>query len=134
MKAFECRMCGECCYGEGGIYLGENEQEKLARFLSIPSKDLFSLYLEERNGRVYVRVGEDNFCIFYEKGVGCAIHPVKPDRCSLWPYYPANIADEETWNMAKLACRGLNRECSFDDFLREARSTAGTAPKDSEDG
>ncbi|MDZ7699508.1 MAG: YkgJ family cysteine cluster protein [Deltaproteobacteria bacterium] len=122
MKAFECRMCGECCYGEGGIYLSRNEQERLARFLSISREDLFSGYLEERNGRVYIRVGADNFCIFYRKGVGCTIHPVKPERCALWPYYPANITDEDTWVLAKLACRGLNRECAFDDFVREARS------------
>lgn len=133
MKAFECRMCGECCYGEGGIYLSQKEQDRLARFLSIPKRHLFPRYVEERNGRIYVRVGEDNFCVFYEKGVGCTIHSVKPDRCSLWPFYPANVADEETWNMAKLACRGLNRECSFDDFVREARSATGTTPKDSED-
>ena len=24
MRAFECKMCGTCCYGEGGIFVEEN--------------------------------------------------------------------------------------------------------------
>ncbi|MGM0426311.1 MAG: YkgJ family cysteine cluster protein [Thermodesulfobacteriota bacterium] len=120
MKAFECRMCGECCYGEGGIYLTGDEQKALARFLDISLEMLFKIYLEQRNGRMYIRTGTDHYCIFYKKGAGCAIHPVKPLRCALWPYYSANVTDRETWEMAKTACRGLNRECSFEDFVREA--------------
>lgn len=121
MKAFECRMCGECCYGEGGIYVTGEEQEALARFLDIPLKALCHTYLEQRNGRTYIRTGMDHYCIFYRKGVGCTIHPVKPQRCALWPYYPANVRDRETWELAKLTCRGLNRECAFEDFVQEAQ-------------
>jgi Fe-S-cluster containining protein len=69
-----------------------------------------------------VATGEDNFCIFYEEGKGCRIHPVKPARCSLWPYYPANVKDRETWEMAKLACRGIDRKCSFEEFVRESKA------------
>lgn len=122
MNAFECRMCGECCYGEGGIYLSKAEQEALARFLNVSLKGLYHTYLEERNGRIYIRTGPDQYCIFYKKKTGCTIHPVKPRRCALWPYYPANVADKETWELAKLACRGLNRECTFEAFVQEARA------------
>jgi Fe-S-cluster containining protein len=115
-------MCGDCCYGEGGIFLAEKEQEKIARFLGVSREGFLSRFCEQKHGRIYIKTGENNFCIFYEKGKGCAIHPVKPARCSLWPYYPANINDKDTWGMAKWACRGINRECSFEEFVMESKS------------
>jgi Fe-S-cluster containining protein len=122
MTAFDCKMCGDCCYGQGGIFLEGHEKERIARFLGISTPDFLSWFCEERNGRTYVTTGEDRFCIFYEKGKGCRIHPVKPARCTLWPYYPANVKDRETWETAKLACRGIDRECSFEEFVRESQT------------
>ena len=115
-------MCGECCYGEGGIFMKTEEQTRIAKFLGLKFEDFLSKFTEERNGRIYAKVGVDNFCIFFKKGKGCAIHPVKPARCELWPYYPANITDRETWDNAKLACRGINRDCSFEEFVKESRT------------
>jgi len=115
-------MCGDCCYGKGGIFMNEEEQKRIAVFLKISADDFLSRFCEERNGRIYAKTGEDNFCIFYQRGKGCAIHPVKPARCSLWPYYSANVNDEETYEMAKLACRGINRECSFEEFVRQSKT------------
>lgn len=100
------------------------EQKRIAAYLEIKADDFLSRFCEKRNGIIYVRAGEDNFCIFYRKGKGCAVHPVKPHRCSLWPYYNANVNDEETWDLAKLACRGINRECSFQEFVNQSK-TAG---------
>lgn len=128
MKAFDCKKCGDCCYGEGGIFMEVEEQKKIAESLNLDLEDFLTEYTQKRNGRTYAKVGADNFCIFFEKGNGCTIHTVKPARCELWPYYPANVADRDTWNHAKLACRGINRECSFEDFVKEA-PTGGTTKK-----
>ncbi len=120
MKAFDCKMCGECCYGEGGIFMDTAEQDRVADFVGLKLEDFLEKYTEKRHGRTYARVGATNFCIFFEKEKGCTIHPVKPARCELWPYFPANVADRETWNVAKLACRGINRDCSFEDFVKSS--------------
>jgi len=124
MTVFECKMCGDCCYGEGGIFLMDDEKQRISQFLEMTLPHFMERFCEERNGRTYLGTGEDGFCIFYDKGKGCRIHPVKPARCALWPYYPANVADKDTWEMAKLACRGLDRDCSFEDFVREAQTAA----------
>ncbi len=120
MKAFDCKMCGECCYGIGGIYMEEKEQQRIAEYLALDPDTFLSKYAEKRNGRIYAGVGTDNYCIFFEAGKGCAVHPVKPARCRLWPYFPANVADRETWDLAKLACPGISRDCSFEDFVNES--------------
>jgi Fe-S-cluster containining protein len=123
MTAFDCKRCGDCCYGEGGIFLEEDEKERISRFLGISTMDFLGRFCEERNRRTYVTTGEDHFCIFYAKGKGCRIHPVKPARCALWPYYPAHVNDKETWEAAKWACRGIDRECSFEEFVRESQTS-----------
>ena len=128
MKAFDCKMCGECCYGVGGIFMEVDEQKRIAEYLGLKLEDFLKDYTEKRNGRIYAGVGSDHFCIFFKNKKGCAIHPVKPARCELWPFFPANVADPETWDVAKLACRGINRDCSFEDFVRESPN-GGTIKK-----
>ena len=128
MKAFDCKMCGECCYGAGGIFMETDEQKRIAEYLGLKLEDFLAGFTEKRNGRIYAGVGSDNFCIFFKNKKGCTIHSVKPARCELWPYFPANVADRETWDVAKLACRGINRDCSFEDFVRESPN-GGTIKK-----
>jgi Fe-S-cluster containining protein len=120
MKAFECRICGECCFGEGGIFVGEEEAERIAVFLGVTSSEFTSQFCEERNGRLYIRTGEDGFCLYYDKEKSCLIHPVKPDRCSLWPFFPANVHDKDAWELAKEACPGINPDCPYEEFVRQA--------------
>ena len=120
MKAFECKQCGECCYGEGGIFVDPDEIKKQARFLGLEMDAYISKYCEKRKRGYYITVGDDGNCIFFKKGKGCIIHQVKPSICSLWPFFPANVRDEESWEMAKEACPGIIPESSFEDFLREA--------------
>lgn len=121
MEAFTCRMCGNCCYGEGGIYLTKEEIDTISNFLKIDSEEFLSQYCEKKHGRIYIGTGPLNFCIFFYKGKGCMIHPVKPERCSLWPYYLAIIKDKDNWDLAKYACPGINRDCSFEEFVRQSK-------------
>lgn len=105
-----------------------DEQKRIAEYLGLKLEDFLKDYTEKRNGRIYAGVGSDNFCIFFKNKTGCTIHPVKPARCELWPYFPANVSDRETWDVAKLACRGINRDCSFEDFVKESPN-GGTIKK-----
>jgi Fe-S-cluster containining protein len=123
MTAFECQMCGECCYGEGGILVTDQEISRIARFLKIGSRVFVSRYCEQRNGRLSIRTGPDNFCIFFNRTTGCRIHPVKPRPCSLWPYYPAIVNDRENWEMAKDACPGISRDGSFEEFVKQSKQS-----------
>ena len=120
MKAFECRMCGNCCYGEGGIFLEEKQPEQIARFLGIAAPEFVDQYCEERHGRHYIKTGPDKRCLFYNEKESCLIHPVKPARCNLWPFYPAIMRDEDGWKEAQDACPGINPDCSFEEFVRQS--------------
>jgi len=113
-------MCGDCCYGEGGILIEENEMKNIPYFLWISPHEFSARFCEKRNSRLYLKTGSNNFCIFYDRDRGCLIHFAKPRRCSSWPFYPAIVNDKETWEMAKDACPGMNQSCSFEEFVRQA--------------
>ncbi len=121
MKAFECLQCGECCYGEGGIYMDDEEIEKIARFLEMTPEAFISQSCERNNGRIHIKTGPDNFCLYYDAEKSCLIHPVNPKPCSLWPFYPAIVNDKDNWELAKDACPGINPHCPFEEFVRQSR-------------
>ena len=120
MKAFNCKMCGDCCYGEGGITLKTEEVERIADFLGISSRSFAARYCETRHGRLSIKTGTNRFCVFFEQR-GCLIHPVKPRVCASWPFYPANVTDKGSWELAKDACPGINRDCEFAEFVRQSQ-------------
>ncbi len=121
MKAFQCKMCGTCCFGKGGISVQGDEIERIADFLEITPEFFLSDYCVEKYGVFSIKTGTDRFCIFYKNGKGCLIHHVKPGVCARWPFFPALLKDRDNWEMAKDTCPGLNPECSFEDFIRESK-------------
>ena len=121
MKAFECKQCGACCHGKGGIFVEGDEIPRIAAFLGISPEEFLSTRCYFRNGRHYIECGEDGFCIFYDRERQCTIHPVKPGPCRLWPFYAALLEDPDNWNMAKDGCPGINPDSSFEEFRRQWR-------------
>ena len=121
MKAFECKMCGECCYGKGGIKVSDKEIARISDFLGIDPDKFQSKYCELINRQLMLVTGEDGFCIFFDRKKQCLIHKVKPDICYLWPFYEANISDEYNWSLAKEACPGINPDATFEEFVKQGR-------------
>ena len=121
MKAFDCKKCGKCCYGEWGIHVNADEREQIARFLGMDPESFKEQYCREKHGRLYIKAGPDNFCVFFNKKKQCLIHAVKPVTCSQWPYYPAIVKDEHTLEGAKNACPGINPESTFSEFVSQAK-------------
>jgi len=121
MKAFDCRRCGECCYGEGGIIVNREEAGRIAAFLEIGAGRFIQRYCEVRHGRWHLKTGPDRYCLFLDRGKGCRIHPVKPAVCSLWPFFPAILKDREKWETSKDACPGISRDCTFEDFVAQSK-------------
>ena len=114
-------MCGDCCYGEGGIFVQRDEIEKIADFLGIRPASFVTQFCHQKDGKISIKTGTDKFCVFYDKEKNCVIHPVKPSPCSSWPFYPSLLKDADNWEMAKDACPGINPDCSFEEFVRQSR-------------
>ena len=120
-KAFVCRMCGNCCYGKGGIIVKSDEVERISRSMELGPEPFRSDYCTETDGTLSIISGKDGFCIFYDETEKCLINTVKPEICSLWPFFPANIKDKDSWELVKDACPGINKECSFEEFVKQSK-------------
>lgn len=117
--AFECRMCGHCCHGEGGIIMSAKDQKRLAEYLNISVEELLDQHSEFRNGKASLRTGDDGFCIFFREG--CSVHPGRPDICRAWPFFRGNLVDTLSWEMIQEYCPGVNPKAGHVEFVRQGK-------------
>lgn len=117
--AFDCRMCGHCCEGKGGIVVSPSDLQRLCDFLRMPADAVIAAYGEQAGDKLKIRCGEDGYCIFFRQGKGCIVHEGKPSICKAWPFFRGNIEDPESLTLAKDFCPGINPDISHEDFARE---------------
>jgi len=117
--AFTCQMCGQCCQGQGGIVVTNEEQQAIANFLNLTVGEFRNRYIYTRADKDFIRTNEQRFCIFFKKSSGCLIHPVKPKVCQAWPFFRGNLVDKTSWEMAKEYCPGICHDVSFEEFVHQ---------------
>ena len=117
--AFDCRMCGHCCHGEGGIVMTDKDVTRLAAHLDIPVSELVKKHTVDKGGKRHLVTGEDGYCRFFSQG--CGVHPGRPDICRAWPYFRGNLIDELSWKMIQEYCPGVNDAAGHDEFVRQGK-------------
>ena len=115
---FQCRMCGDCCEGRGGIVVSPADLIRLAAHLAMPAETVTRRYCEHAGGKLKIRCGDDGYCIFFRKGRGCGVHEGKPAICRAWPFFRGNIEDPGSLGMAKEFCPGINPKVTHAAFAR----------------
>lgn len=121
VTAFECRMCGHCCHGEGGIVMSAKDRTRLAALLGLTEDTMLETYAEQRGGKWQVITGEDGYCIFFREGKGCEVHPGRPDICRAWPFFRGNLIDSGSWEMIQEYCPGVNPKAGHEEFVRQGK-------------
>ncbi len=119
--AFSCQRCGHCCHGEGGIILKPSDAERLAAHLGLTRAELLERYGADKGSKPNLKTGPDGYCVFFEQGVGCGVHPARPDICRAWPFFRGNLVDEASWEMVQDYCPGINPEAGHAEFVRQGR-------------
>ncbi len=117
-EVFACAMCGHCCEGEGGIVLAASDQQRLADHLDMAPEAMLRRFAVVSGGKHHLVSGPDGFCIFYEEGKGCAVHPARPDVCRAWPFFRGNLLDPGSLAMAKEDCPGIATDATHAAFQR----------------
>ncbi len=116
-EIFECKMCGNCCTGEGGIIVTIEEIKRISSYLDVEEREFIEKFLTKTPEEKYsIKIGEKGYCIFFDPHVGCTIHKVKPDICTAWPFFRGNLEDENSFLMAKEYCPGICRDIEFNKF------------------
>ncbi len=121
-STFDCRMCGHCCEGSGGIIVSPKDLERLCSHFNISATEFQSQYGTITNRPLTVRSADNGNCIFFEKGKGCSVHNSKPDICRAWPYFRGNMVDDQSLYLAKHFCPGIKRDIAHKDFIEEGKN------------
>ena len=119
MHVFECKMCGQCCNGRGGIVLSNTDLDRLARHFQMETHEFIAAYGVRENKRLKLKQSASGFCAFFREGNGCSVHQVKPDVCRAWPFFRGNLEDAISFEMAKTYCPGIPRNCVHQDFVAQ---------------
>lgn len=119
VEEFDCKGCGHCCEGAGGIIVTPREIARLSEFLDMAVEKFERQYAEQVNGKTRVRTGESGRCVFFTEGIGCGVHPAKPDVCRAWPFFRGNLVDPVSLGLAKEYCPGIPKDISFENFVKQ---------------
>ena len=109
-SVFNCRMCGHCCEGKGGIIVSPADLTRLAAHLQQSPDSVVESFCERIGGKLKIRCGEDGYCVFFRQGSGCGVHEGKPAICRAWPFFRGNIEDPASLAMP---AGGKMRSSSF---------------------
>jgi hypothetical protein len=121
-SVFQCRQCGDCCAGRGGIHVKPREVEEMAALLALPVAEFCRRYVEASGLGPRLTVADHGSCVFLLEGNLCRVHPVKPFICRQWPFLPILLVEPDELEHAKGACPGINPDCRHEDFVEEALS------------
>ncbi len=119
IQAFDCKRCGHCCHGEGGIIMTPKDRQRLADHLGLPVEKMVEKYSETVNGKIRLQSREDGYCVFFNDG--CGVHPGRPDICRAWPFFRGNLIDEMSWEMIQDYCPGINKEAGHKQFVIQGK-------------
>ncbi len=106
--------CGDCCsgkHGPGAVWLGREEVERLAAYLSLTVRELRHRYLRRLGGRTSLRERANFDCVFYRPGEGCSVYEARPLQCRTYPFWGRILAGRVTWADEAEKCPGID----FDD-------------------
>jgi len=128
-SVFNCRRCGECCRGEGGIYIRPEEVAGPARLLDLSEKAFIAEYTEPRYGQLALKTNEEGFCLMQDPKTGaCRIHAYKPPMCRDWPFFYGILGNRDGFEAAKQACPGIAAEASWEEFVQYHRRYIRSMP------
>lgn len=106
---FACQPgCTRCCEVTGYVYLTESDLRSTAAFLGMTAAAFEKRYVVRFKHSLRLRKPRAKQCHFLAAG-GCAIHPVKPVQCRLYPFWPELVEDRKAWRREGRSCPGIGK-------------------------
>lgn len=120
---FSCTQCGDCCTGEPGyVWINDREIKEIAKFLGTSETEVRTYYGRKDNKGITLREKSNGDCVFFEKGKGCTIYPVRPTQCRTWPFWRGNVETPADWERTCQVCPGSGQGqlISAEEIVRRA--------------
>ena len=106
---FECQPgCTVCCQQKGFVYLTEQDLPLIAHYLGMTPQDFEKRYVYRTRNLRRLRTPRVTRCHFLRLE-GCAIHPVKPTQCRIFPFWPELVESARQWHRTGSWCPGIGK-------------------------
>ena len=91
----ECKRCGGCCQYCNPISLDNHDCQVIAKFLDKTNRRIKEKYIfEDKKKKSFaIKKKKEDYCPFYEEGIGCSIYDARPSACRTFPYIQNNIIE-----------------------------------------
>jgi len=108
---FSCLGCGRCCRGEpGAIWVSGTNIVEAAEATGLEPADFERIFVTRRWKRPSLREKPNGDCVMYEReGDRCGIYNVRPEQCSLFPFWPSVLRSRAEWQKASRSCPGIGQ-------------------------
>ena len=108
---FDCTRCQRCCRIDPGVVLlSQHDLDQLADYLNLPPHEVRERHCRtvDMGGVTQLSLREKaNYdCVFWDEG-GCSVYEARPLQCRSFPFWPAQLADQESWRRAGEQCPGI---------------------------
>ena len=128
-EVFKCQLCGDCCRGEGGIFIRPEDADGPAEILGLSPEEFIRAYTEPRHGLLSLKIDQDGFCLLHDREKHtCRIHQAKPRMCRDWPFFWGMLNDAQGFEDARQACPGFLKDVTWEEFLDWHREHVGEWP------
>ena len=91
-----------------------------------PEAFIGELWVEDHSGAFVVAVEDGASCPFLSGG-RCSVHPVRPEQCRTYPFWPETLASPGSWQVESRHCEGISATGELYDLTRIARILNGQA-------
>ena len=107
---FACQGCGHCCGGGPGyVWMDDDEVQQIARYLGLEVEEFQRLYGRRLWRGLSLKEEPDFDCVMLDAESRCAIYPVRPRQCRVWPFWPSNLGSRDAWESAARRCPGIGQ-------------------------
>ncbi|MDM8554247.1 YkgJ family cysteine cluster protein [Desulfococcaceae bacterium HSG7] len=113
---FKCHECGDCCKGYGGVFVTPEDIHAISDYLQTNQDHFVADYCQMSGSKPVIAQGSNGYCIFWDSGLQCTIHPVKPGMCRTWPFINSVLTDVTNWRIMASSCPGIRADVSDNDL------------------
>lgn len=106
---FECKTCGQCCRGDGYVWISLDNIEEIAQEKNMNINEFAKKYVRKVGNKYSLIDKPSGDCIFYDPKKGCEIYPVRPLQCQEFPYWDGIKKDSCLERMIR-DCPGVSYE------------------------
>jgi hypothetical protein len=92
------------------VLLSQNDLDQLAAHLDLSEREVRERYCRPVDMGAVTQLSlreQANFdCVFWDEG-GCSVYEARPLQCRSFPFWPAQLADQDSWRRAGEDCPGI---------------------------